>query len=131
MTPTREELLPYLHKRKEAADLYGVSERTIIRWMKKLSIYQPKANFGCGKLDMNKAQEIRRLHKEGRSMKELASQYGVTFSTISRVIHNIIYKYEKTVADVSVVYNISPGTGPFSAYVSDPAQADNPSGDSE
>lgn len=107
MKPTREELLPYIDKRKDAAKLYGVSEKTIIRWMQHHKIYKPKPNFGHSKLNMDKAQAIRREHKEGKSAKELAQQYGVTVSTIGRVLNNVIYKESTDVAEVSVVYNIN------------------------
>jgi transcriptional regulator with XRE-family HTH domain len=106
MMPKLEELQPYVNNRKKAAEKFGVTEKTIIRWLKHYGFYQPRPNYGCNKLNIEKAIEIRQLHKEGKSIKELAELYGVTFSTISRIIHNITYKYEKEVADVKVIYNV-------------------------
>lgn len=123
MKPTREDLLPYMDKRRDAAKLYGVSEKTIIRWMQHYQIYKPTPNFGHSKLDMGKAQAIRREHKGGKTPKELAALYGVTVSTIGRVLNNVIYKESTDVAEVSVVYNINAssadacGSGPSAASI--------------
>lgn len=106
MIPSKEELSPYVKNRKEAATKFGVTERTIINWLVRHELYEPTKNFGCGKLSMEKAQEIRKLHKDGAAMKDLAEQYHVTVSSISRILHNINYPELKQVADVSVVYNV-------------------------
>lgn len=130
MKPTREELLPYIDNRKDAAKLYGVSEKTIIRWMQHHKIYKPRPNFGHSKLNMDKAQEIRREHKQGKSVKELASQYDVTVSTIGRVLNNVIYKESTDVAEVSVVYNINVSSD-VSAFCHAPSAAGILSGGKE
>jgi transposase len=106
MIPSKDELLPYRESRKEAAKKFGVTEKTIINWLKKYNLYQPKPNYGCGKLDGKRATEIRKLHSEGASIKELSKKYDVTFATISRIIHNLIYREEKGTAIVNVVYNL-------------------------
>jgi len=106
MKVSKEDLLPYLKDRKAAAKKFGVCERTVVRWLQIWGLYEPKENYGCGKLDLQKAEEIRRKHKEGASVKDLAKEYSVTFSSISRVIHNITYKKQQSEkAEVSVVYN--------------------------
>jgi transposase len=106
MTPKKEDLTPYLNNRKEAAKKFGVTEKTITNWMKKHGIYKPKKNFGCNKLNFEKALEIRKLHKDGLKIKDLAKKYKVTFATISRIVNNLIYKDKnfKNTAVVNVVY---------------------------
>jgi hypothetical protein len=105
--PSKNDILPYVDNRKEAAKKFEVTEKTIVNWMKFHGLYKPKENYGCGKLNLEKACEIRKLYESGRKMKELASIYNVTFSTISRVIHNVIYAESKSTATVSVIYNIN------------------------
>lgn len=113
MIPRKEDLLPYVDNRKSAADKFDVSEKTIVNWLKRYDLYKAKPNFGCGKLDMDKALTIRRLYKEGVAMRSLAKQYGVTVATISRVVNNVIYVQIKEVAEVSVVYNPATSSGSF------------------
>jgi transposase len=107
MIPEKKELLPYVKKRKEAAEHFNVTERTIVNWMKKYNIYKPKKNYGCNKLNLEKAKEIRSLYKNGKKIKELSKKYKVTIATISRIINNIVYKenMEHDTADVTVIYN--------------------------
>lgn len=105
MIPSKADLLPYVKNRKEAAKKFEVTEKTIINWLKKYDLYQPKPNYGCKKLNGQKVLEIRKLHSDGVSIKELAKKYKVTFATISRVIHNLTYREEKYTAIVNVVYN--------------------------
>lgn len=97
-----------MNNRSLAAAKYGVTQRTISRWLSQYGLYKPKHNYGCNKLDMDKAREIRSFSKDGMAMKELSEKYKVTLSTISRVVHNLIYKDEKNVADVKVIYNPDP-----------------------
>lgn len=106
MIPSKNELLPYKNNRKQAAKFFKVTEKTIVNWMKKYEIYEPKQNYGCNKLDMTKAVEIRNLYKEGYEIKNLAKKYQVSFSTISRIIHNFTYKEFENTALVNVVYNV-------------------------
>ena len=106
MRPPKDKLEPFVQNRDAAADKFGVSERTICRWMKHYGILERKNNMGCNKLDLSKAREIRLKYSEGASMNDLADEYGVTFSTVSRVIHNINYKEpSKETAIVRVIYN--------------------------
>ena len=99
-----EELTPFINDRKSAAIHFGVSDKTISRWMKKLGLYLPKKNYGT-KLNLQKAQEIRVKYSNGSEIKDLAKEYEVTFSTISRIIDNISYKTTKDTATVTVIYN--------------------------
>jgi len=106
MRPPKEKLEPFVNDRQMAAEKYKVSERTVSRWMQYYGILERKNNMGCNKLDANKAHEIRQKRSEGATLKELAEEFGVTFSTISRIIHNINYKeLSKDTAQVRVVYN--------------------------
>lgn len=104
MKPTKKQLICYIEDKKLASRKFGVSERTIARWMQSYGIYKPKTNYGSGKLNMEKAIKIRELYDKGYTIKELSKKHKVTFSTISRIIHNINYSVKST-ANVSVVYN--------------------------
>ena len=106
MRPPKDKLEPFVYDRDAAADKFGVSERTICRWMQHYGILVRKNNMGSNKLNLNKAREIIRKHSEGTSMNDLAEEYEVTFSTISRVVHKINYREPaKETAEVHVVYN--------------------------
>lgn len=90
---------------KADAERFGVSERTVRRWLKFYDMYCPTPNFGGSKLNLRLAREIRcRYTNEGVSIKDLAQAYQVTFSTISRILHNQTYP-EKDTAKVSMIYN--------------------------
>lgn len=105
MKPSKESLLPYVHKREEAAEFFGVSQKTILRWLNNYGIYE-HGQYGRGKLNHRKATEIRKQHKNGVSIKELAKKHKVTFATISRVVHHITYKeVHSNEAIISVIYN--------------------------
>ncbi len=103
--PPMQDLLPYIGNRKSAAELFKVTEKTIVSWLEKYDLYHPKHNFGCNKLDLDKAREIRILYKNGFEIKDIAKQYNVTFSSISRIIHNISYHEDKEIAEIKVIYN--------------------------
>lgn len=99
MRPDRKDLEQFA-KRSEISEHYGVSERTVIRWLKHYNM------LDTNRLDMEKALEIRRKHLDGKSMKDLSQEYGVTFSSISRIIHKINYKEKaKDTAKVWVIHN--------------------------
>lgn len=103
MKPSKEELLPYVgDNRKRIAEIFDVSERTVVRWLKEYGLFQ---RVGRGKLSLKKARLIRQEHHKGASIKELSSKYNVTFASISRVIHHITYPDRKEFAKVSVIYN--------------------------
>lgn len=103
--PPKEELLAFTDK-KQAAEHYKVSVRTIVRWLEFYDSYAPRANFGSNKLSLQKAREIRDLHTAGVSMKVLAKKYKVTFSAISRVVHNLTHREAiHDTSTVSVIYN--------------------------
>lgn len=105
MKPSKKLLLPYVHKREEGAEFFGVSQKTILRWLKIYGIYE-HGQYGRGKLNKSKATEIRKQHKNGVSIKELATKHEVTFSAISRVVHYVTYKESHSnKAIISVTYN--------------------------
>lgn len=103
--PSVEELKIYVNNRKEASEKYGVTEKTILKWMRMSNLCEENHVFSSHKLDMDKAMEIRDLHKNGKTIKELANYYHVTFSTISRIVKNVTYHQHKEVADIKVIYN--------------------------
>ena len=105
MKPSSEQLRPFVDDRKAGAEKFGVSVKTISRWMKDEGLYKPKNNYG-NKLNLDKAREIRKKHADGSEIKELANEYHVTFSTVSRIVQNITYPEIKETAIVSVTYNI-------------------------
>jgi DNA invertase Pin-like site-specific DNA recombinase len=74
--------------------------------MKDEGLYNPKKNYG-NKLNLEKARDIRKKHSDGLAIKELAREYHVTFSTISRIVQNLTYKETTETARVSVIYNIN------------------------
>jgi hypothetical protein len=109
--PPVDELRPFTFDRVAAAEKFSVTEKTIIRWMKQYGLYEPLRNCGPNRLNMDKAREMRRLHKQGSSVSELSSRYHVTVTTVSRVINHITYRDKPDVAEVTVVYNHIPASG--------------------
>lgn len=103
MNPSIEELKPFVNNMKAASEKFEVCERTIYRWMKNYGLYKRRDNYGS-KLNMQKAQKIRQKYKNGIRIKDIAKEYGVTFSTISRILHGITYRIKET-ACVKVIYN--------------------------
>lgn len=103
--PGFEELRTFRDNRKQAAAYFDVSERTIIRWLQYHNLYAPREGHGR-KLDLDKAREIRKKHSDGKTIKQLAREYNVTFSSISRIVQNINYKEVRDTALVGVIYNL-------------------------
>lgn len=99
MKPAKYEILNL--SRVEIAEKFSVSDKTVVRWLKHYSLFDRKSR----KLNQAVAGEIREKYKSSTSMKKLASEYGVTFAAISRIINNVTYKTHKTYAAVSVQYN--------------------------
>ncbi len=97
--PHKNELLNL--SREEIAEKFGVSDKTVVRWLKHHKMFEGKGR----RLGQCKANEIREKYKGGNSIKKLASEYEVTFAAISRIINNITYKAHKTYAEVTVSYN--------------------------
>jgi transposase len=106
MIPDKDDLILYKEDKKKASKVFKVTEKTIINWFKKYDLYEPKVNYGCGKLNMEKANEIRELRKKGMKIKDLAKKYKVTIATISRIINNKTYNEEKNTAIINVVYKV-------------------------
>ncbi len=104
MRPSLNSLLPYVSDRKSGALHFGVSQKTFTRWLQAENLYVPKENYGV-KLNMQKARDIRRKFNDGTAIKDLAKEYQVTFSAISRVVQNISYHEVKETAKVEVIYN--------------------------
>lgn len=102
--PSKKDLQKFA-TRKDIEVVYDVSSYTVIGWLKQRNLYQPMENFGPRKLEKD-VDHIRGEWQSGISIKELAAQYGVTFATISRIVHNITYRVPvKNSAIVSVIYN--------------------------
>ena len=93
MRPNKEELRKY--DIPTAAKKFEVSTRTIRRWLAQEGIYNPKPGYGPGKLDKNKAAEIRRLYfVENYTQIKLAKIHGVTQAMIGRIVNNLAYKVD-------------------------------------
>lgn len=105
--PTQEQLSRFAD-RKAASAYFGVNERTIARWQESYGLYEPRENYGRGKLK-EKAELIRKAYESGLPVKEIAAAHEVTPSAIGRVIHNITYAVPKYTLEgtalVSVTYN--------------------------
>ena len=92
--------------RKKAAKILGISERTLQKNMNNYGItfrdWRPKKEhikrkgWGGYKLNRQKAQDIREMFENGEKIKNIAKNYNVTFSAISRIINNITYKENRT-----------------------------------
>ena len=105
MIPKLTDLNPFLGDVEKIAIHFNVSDRTVRRWLSHYEIYEPKKNFGPNKLGKKKAREIRAKYNNQKvSIKKLAEEYGVTFATISRILHNITYP-DKDFSKVYVVHN--------------------------
>ena len=89
---------------------YDVTEKTVVNWLKRRGLYVPIRNCGANRLNAGKACEIRESRRAGATVAELASRYGVTATTIGRVLNNVTYR-SREVADVTVVYNHCPESG--------------------
>ena len=105
MKPSKEDLERFNGNLREVADFYDISERTARRWMQGYDLFKPQENYGACKLSFQQAKEIRVRHtNESMSIKDLAKDYDVTFSAISRILHNFTYRDPDT-AKVHVTYN--------------------------
>ncbi len=75
---------------KELAEKYSCSTRTIQRWRRKLQ--NKRFGWGPGKLNMEKAREIRDLYRQkGLTQVVLAKMYHVSQAAIGRVVNNVSY----------------------------------------
>jgi DNA invertase Pin-like site-specific DNA recombinase len=103
--------------RKQAAKMLGISERTLQNNMNNYKItlrdWKPKkeevpkrSGWGANKLSKQKAHAIRKLFEDGAEIKDIAKQYDVTFSTISRIINNITYKELKIKFGGEAIVNV-------------------------
>jgi hypothetical protein len=67
-------------------------------------------NLGAGKLNREKAKEIRSLHSRNIKVEELAKIYNVTVNTVYNILNNLTYKEPNLgsgTAEVSVIYNVT------------------------
>lgn len=88
MQPTQEEFENWTDKM--IADKYDCSVRTVQRWRSRLRI--KRDGWGPGKLDYEKAREIRHIYNQRKMTQEaLARLYGVSQAAIGRVVNNISY----------------------------------------
>ena len=93
MKPPKQELIPYQNDFPGAAKQFGVTERTIRRWMVSYELYQPKNNFGPGKLTKKQVQEIRVLYEaDACTQAALAERFGVSQPTIGKIVNHISHK---------------------------------------
>lgn len=103
--------------RKQSAKILGMSEKTLQKnmnnygislrdWRPKKEILPKKEGWGANKLDIKKAQQIRKLYNSGKEIKNIAKKFDVTFSTISRIINNITYKEKKIKFGGEAIINV-------------------------
>jgi len=93
MKPTREELEKFQNDLAGGATAFGVSERTIRRWLEAEGLYRPMEGYGPNKLTTKQVDEIRHLHTVKKyTQAQLGKRFGVTQATIGRIINNIYHK---------------------------------------
>jgi len=93
MKPSREELEKYQNNLAGGAGAFGVSERTIRRWLDAEGLYRPTEGYGPNKLTEKQVEEIRRLHIQKKyTQAQLGKRFGVTQATIGRILNNIYHK---------------------------------------
>lgn len=73
-------------KRSDIAKDLKISNRTLDRIIKDNNLN--RKNFGPKYLSQEKIQEIKNYYKNNKKQKEIAEQFGVTQSTISKIINN-------------------------------------------
>ena len=89
--PNKSELIDYMHDIKGAALRWGVNERTIRRWLALEDLYNPRDGYGPGKLDKEKAAQIRRLSSTGYTQSQLGTIFNVSQAMVGRVVNNIAH----------------------------------------
>lgn len=87
--------------REQIAEKYSVSDKTAVRWLNYYDIYEKKIT----RLSKEKAREIRDKYLNNETVKSMAEDYGVTLSTIYRIVNQETYPSSKDSASVSVSYN--------------------------
>ena len=104
--PTKKDLEPFVQNKDLAANKFGVSVRTIYRWMTFHDLVESKKNMGP-KLDKEKATEIRKKVSQGRCIKQVAKDYNLSLSSVYRVVNNETYKEPtKDIAQISAIYKV-------------------------
>lgn len=99
MRPPKEDI--YDMSREQIVDKYGVSEKTAVRWLKHYGLFESKIT----RLSQEQAKEIRERYLKNEPVKWLAEEYGVTLSTIYRVVNRTTHNEFVDTAKVSVSYN--------------------------
>ena len=102
MRPLQKHLEKFENK-QAIVDHFKVSNKTATRWLEFYGMNTKRANYGP-KLKFKQAAAIRNAFKQGVCVKTLADQFGVTLTTIYRIVKNETHK-DKDFAYVSVVYN--------------------------
>ena len=107
--PPKESLEQYINDKEAAAKEFGVTVRTIYRWMSSMGIIECKENYGR-KLTKESAEEIRFGFSQGSSVKELAKKHSVTLAAVYRVINNVTHKGSESLsqdtAQISAIYKV-------------------------
>lgn len=98
---SKEEIAPYAQNIALGVTELGISRRTLVRWLEHYGLYITKP-----KLTDEQAKEIRKLHDEGATRKQLADRFEITVAAIGRIINNIHHRIEQDTAMVSVNYNV-------------------------
>mgnify|MGYP002624854821 CR=1 FL=1 len=91
--PDRLELIPYQNHLEEAAKNFGVSQRTIRRWLTEVGLYNPRKGWGRGKLARTQVQKIRDLYRqEKQTQAEMAEMFDVSQAMICRIVNNLSHR---------------------------------------
>lgn len=78
---------------KEAAKMFGVSERTIRRWQQKLGEYSPSEKHKPHKINRLIATNIRELDRSGNyTQKKLAEIFEISQPMIGKIVNNLAYR---------------------------------------
>lgn len=105
--PSLEDLKPFVNDIANAAVHFGVSERTVRRWLQSSGLTEKKSGWGP-KLNKSQVNEVHKLDREGLKVVEIAKLMNVSHVAISKILNGQSHAPKgKETAIISVVYNAS------------------------
>jgi transposase len=103
--PSPEDLKPFVNDIANAAVHFGVSERTVRRWLHASGLTEKKSGWGP-KLNKSQVNEVHRLDREGVRIVDIAKIMNVSHVAISKILNGRTHTPKGTdTAIVSVIYN--------------------------